>query len=256
MRIIQKWILCAFLLLAGSSAEASISYPFSPSRNLSIIYNEAQHLSVTNTPVNTLQPVCNVLKEKKVTGYSFKQWYVLGLSTKVFGASVFFLIVLLLTHTFLRISMGMALFLLAFFFVSSFVTIFNTGPFPFIIIGIAAGIVMTRDYPRVGKVLMGLCLATLVVSFLAMKRVNLKTFSYMDDYSFPEYLVSSTSTNRVIIHEKMELPYGKYGNVRKELLYRDGRRSFVRPHQLTALLQAQAEEIRMFKQVTQPQDKE
>jgi len=90
----------------------------------------------------------------------------------------------------------------------------------------------------------------LVVSFLAFKLINLNGLSYLDDYAYPDYLVSSTSTNIVIVHEKMELPYRRSY---KNLLFRDGRMTHVGTNELAVLLQAQAEEIRLFRQANPPQ---
>jgi hypothetical protein len=242
----KRILCCLFLLLACSSAEASMADLSSPSYNLPFkIADQVRYLSVTNTPINTVQPVCEVLKKKNVTRYSYKQFYFSRLSGGACAISAFFLVVLLLTHSFLRISMGMSFFLLGLYFLSSFVSIHETGGAPLIIIVIAAGLVLTRDCPRVGKVLTLLCLVTLVVSFLAFKLINRNGFSYLDDYLYPEYLVSSTSTNIVVVHEKMELPYRRSY---KNLLFRDGRMTHVSTNELATLLQAQADEIRKFRQ--------
>jgi len=227
--------------------------PSSPSLNLSIISYHTKHLSVTNTPVNNVHSGCEVLKKENVTRYSYKQFYFSALSGGACVISAFFLVVLLLTHSFLRISMGKAFFLLGLMVLLSFGSILLTGPAPLIVIGIAAGLVLTRDCPRVGKVLILFCLVTLVVSFLAFQLINRNGFSYLDDYSYPEYLVSSTSTNIVVIHEKIDLPYSRSY---KRILLREGRIRLVSTNELATLLQAQAEEIRLFRQATQPQDKD
>jgi hypothetical protein len=223
----------------------------SPSYNLQLkIANQVRNLSVTNTPINTVQPVCEVFKKENVTRYSYKQFYFSRLSGGACGISAFFLVVLLLTHSFLRISMGMAFFLLGLMLLS---TLLDPAPGTLIVFGIAAGLVLTRDCPRVGKVLTLLCLVTFVVSFLAFQLINRNGFSYLDDYSYPEYLVSSTSTNIVVVHEKIDLPYSRSY---KRILLREGRIKFVSTNELATLLHAQAEDIRLFRQANSPQKAE
>jgi hypothetical protein len=245
---LPRGLLCAFLLLACSSVEAtSISYPLSPRNNLGrIIVYQAKNLSVTNTPINTVQPVCEVLKKKNVTAYSYKQWHYAGIAVKVCIWAASALGVIFLTLAF---SKGMSFFLWLLFFFSQSALNHDPGSafvkfvLPNLLVG---GIILTKDFPKARKAVAGVCLAVLVVSLGAIGLINLNGFSYVDDYSYPEYLVSSTSTNRVIIHEKMELPYGsKYG---KQILFRYGGIRTVRTNELARLLQAQAEEIRMFKQ--------
>jgi hypothetical protein len=256
MRIIQKWILCAFLLLAGSSAEAtSISYPLSPRNNLGrIISYQVKHLSVTNTPVNTVQPVSEVLKKKNVTAYSHKQWHYAGIAVKVCGWAACAVGVLFLTLIF---SKGMTFCIWILLFLShAGLMLYSGSVFETLVLPnlLAVFIIFTKDFPRANKVVAGVGLATFVVSLGVIGIINLNGLSYVDDYAYPEYLVSSTSTNTVVIHEKMELPYGsRYG---KQILFRYGGIRTVRTNELATLLQAQAEEIRVFRQGTQPTDKE
>jgi hypothetical protein len=243
-------LLFAFLLLACSSAEASMGFPSSPNRNLSIISYEAKQLSVTNTPVNTLSPVCEVLKKKSVTRYSYKQWYYLNLAMDFLIASIWVFIALFITHIF---SMGMAIILWILLFLGTIATIHEAGALGWITLLVSFCIIPTTNFPKVRKVVAGVGLVTLIVSFLAVTLIDRNQLTYVNDYSFPEYLVSSTSTNIVVIHEKIDLPYARSS---KWLVYRDGRMTRMRTNELARLLQAQAGEISRFRQAEQPQKSE
>jgi hypothetical protein len=250
---LSRGLLCAFLLLASSSAEASISR-FDPTRyNIRSFSQYSKVHSDTNSAVSSWAPVRDYLKETKVAGCSKKQWYFKRNLSNVFVGSMFFLVVLALTLIF---SKGMVFFLWILLCLPSISIIHETEPWWLFMILSLPCIILTKDFPRARKGLAVICLAALVVAFLAMKLIDLNRFAYMDDYSFPEYLVSSTSTNIVVVHEKMDLPYDKYGKYRKQLLFKNGRITTVRTNELGTLLQEQAEEIRMFKQGTTPKNPE
>jgi len=221
----------------------------SPSFNLPFkIAEQVRYLSVTNTPINTVQPVCEVLKKKNVTRYCYKQWHYVGIAVKVCGGAVCGLVILFLSDIF---SMGFAFCLWSVFFLLGIGLSHDWDSVSVALSTLlAGGIVLTKYSPRARKVVAGICLMLLVVSFLAFKLINLNGLSYLDDYAYPDYLVSSTSTNIVIVHEKMELPYRRSY---KNLLFRDGRMTHVGTNELAVLLQAQAEEIRLFRQANPPQ---
>lgn len=210
MRIIQKWILCAFLLLSCSSAEASISLSVPSQRNIVNFLQYAPVQSVTNSPVNTWFPACEVLKEKKVEGHSNKQSHYFNgiLFIGLFGP-VFFLGVLAIAYS------G-----------------------------------SSKRLSRWDKAIIGIAATVFILALVGFKLVGLNRFAYMDDYSFPEYLVSSISTNIVVVHEKMDVSYKKMFKSKRRILFIDRRIEFVSTNELATLLQAQAEEIRRFKQGT------
>ena len=241
-------LLCAFLLLACSSVNASMGESLaSPRYNFYFkISGHVKNLSVTNTPINTVQPVCEVLKKKNVTAYSYKQWHYVGIAGKVCGAAVCGLILLYLTDIF---SMGFVFLLWIVFF---FLGIGLSHDWDSVSVALstllAPGIILTKYSPRARKVVTVVCLMLLVLSLGAIGVINRNGFLYLDDYAYPEYLVSSTSTNIVVVHEKMELPYDKYGKHMKKILFRDGRLMGVSPNELATLLQEQAEEISRFRQ--------
>jgi len=220
---------------------------FSPSLNISIISRQTKYLSVTNTPVNTVQPVCEVLKKENVTRYSYKQWHFAGLAGKVCAAAVCALITLFLTE-FLSVGFIFCLWLLHSFL--SFGLIHETGAWGWIPILVPPGFILTKHFPKTKKAVTVVCLVILALSLGALGLINRDGFSYLDDYSYPEYLVSSTSTNIVVVHEKINLPYSRSY---KKLLFSDGRMTYVRANELSTLLQAQAEEIRLFRQANPPQ---
>jgi hypothetical protein len=244
------------LALACSSAEAtSISYPLSPRNNLGrILYYPVKNLSVTNTPVNTVLPVCEVLKKKNATAYSYKQWYYEGIAIKVCIGAVCGLVLLFLTDIF---SMGFVFLLWIVFF---FLGIGLSHDWDSVSVALstllAPGIILTKYSPRARKVVTVVCLMLLVLSLGAIGVINRNGFLYLDDYAYPEYLVSSTSTNIVVVHEKMDLPYDRYGKYMKKIILRDSRISTVRIDELATLLHAQAEEIRRFRQAEQSQKTE
>jgi len=211
MRIIQKWILCAFLLLACSSAEAtSISLSVPSQRNITKFLQYEQVQAVTNSPVNTWAPACEVLKEKKVEGRSNKQSHYFNgiLFIGLFGP-VFFLGVLAIAYS------G-----------------------------------SSKKLSRWDKAIIGIAATVTILALVGFNLVGLNRFAYMDDYSFPEYLVFSTSTNIVVVHEKMDVSHKKMFKSRRRILFRDRRIEFVSTNKLATLLQAQAEEIRRFKHGT------
>lgn len=210
MRIIQKWILCAFLLLACSSAEASISLSVPSQRNITKFLQYEQVQAVTNSPVNTWAPACEVLKEKKVEGRSNKQ-----------------------AHLFSGI-----------IFIGLFGPIFFLGVLAIAYSG------SSKRLSRWDKAIIGIAATVFILALVGFKLVGLNRFAYMDDYSFPEYLVSSISTNIVVVHEKMDVSYKKMFKSRRSILFRDRSMRIVSTNELATLLQAQAEEIRMFKQAT------
>lgn len=225
-----------------------MGFPSSPNRNLSIISYEAKQLSVTNTPVNTLSPVCEVLKKKNVTAYSYKQWHYVGIAVKVCIWAACALGVLYLTQIFSR---GMTFCIWILIFISYAGLDHDIGIEAVFQNLLAVCIIFTKNFPRATKLVAGVSLAILVVSLGAIGVINRNGFLYLDDYAYPEYLVSSTSTNIVVVHEKMDLPYDKYGKHMKKIIFRDGPISMVTTNELATLLQAQAEEIRRFRQTEQ-----
>ncbi len=221
--------------------------PSSPSLNLSIISRQTQYLSVTNTPVNTVQPVCEVLKKENHTRYSYKQWFFSGLAGKVCYGAVCVLITLFLTDF---LSVG---FIFCLWFLHSFLSfgfIHETGAWGWIPILVPPGFILTKHFPKTKKAVAVVCLIILALSLGALGLINRDGLSYLDDYSYPEYLVSSTSKNIVVVHEKIDLPYSRSY---KKLLFREGRMTYLSTNELATLLQAQAEEIRLFRQANPPQ---
>lgn len=208
---LPRGLFCAFLLLAGSSAEASISLSVPSQRNIVKFGRYALVQSVTNSPVSTWAPACEVLKEKKVEGRSNKQAHLFNgiILIGLFGP-IFFLGVLAIAYS------G-----------------------------------SSKRLSRWDKAIIGIAATVFILALVGLKLVGLNRFAYMDDYSFPEYLVSSTSTNIVVVHEKMDVSYKKMFKSSRSILFRDRRIRFsVSTNELATLLQAQAEEIRMFKQAT------
>lgn len=207
---LPRGLLCAFLLLACSSVEASISLSVPSQRNIVIFLQYAQVPAVTNSPVNTWAPACEVLKEKKVEGCSNKQSHYFNgiLFIGLFGP-VFFLGVLAIAY---------------------------------------AG--SSKKLSRRDKAIIGIAATVIVLALVGFNLVGLNRFAYMDDYSFPEYLVSSTSTNIVVVHEKMDVSHNKMFKSSRKILFIDRRIEFVSTNELAILLHAQAEEIRRFRQGT------
>ncbi len=207
---LPKGLLCAFLLLASSSAEASISLSVPSQRNIVKFLQYAPVQSVTNSPVNTWVPACEVLKEKKVEGRSNKQAHLFNgiILIGLFGP-IFFLGVLAIAYS------G-----------------------------------SSKRLSRWDKAIIGIAATVFILALVGFKLVGLNRFAYMDDYSFPEYLVSSISTNIVVVHEKMDVSYKKMFKSRRSILFRDRSMRIVSTNELATLLLAQAEEIRMFKQAT------
>jgi hypothetical protein len=224
----------------------------SPSYNLQFkIANQVRNLSVTNTPVNTVQPVCEVLKKKNVTAYSYKQWHYLGIVKKVCAGAICGLVLLHLTDIF---SMGFVFFLYLLFFILILGLNHDwDSVFAALSTLLAGGIILTKYSPKAKKAVAVVCLVVLVLSLCVIGVFNRDGVSYLDDYSYPEYLVSSTSTNIVVVHEKMELPYSRSY---KKLLFREGRMTYLSTNELATLLQAQAEEVRLFRQANPPQKAE
>jgi len=253
---LKRILCCLFLLLSCSSAEATSIAHFDPTlHNIHRFSQYSKVQSETNAFVSSWAPARDFLRENKLEGCSTKQFHLTGIFTVMFVGAIFFLVVLCLT---LVLSKGMVFLLWILYFIWGYALSYEQYLFMKFVLStmLVIGVILTKDFPRVRKAVAGICLMVLVVSLGARRLINPSGFSYIDDYSFPEYLVSSTSTNIVVVHEKMDLPYAKYGRYRKQILFRNGRMTSVRTNELATLLQAQAEEIRLFRQANPPQKAE
>jgi hypothetical protein len=130
------------------------------------------------------------------------------------------------------------------------------GPLFFLVVLAIAYSGSSKRLSRWDKALIGITATVIILSLVGLKLVGLNRYAYINDYSFPEYLVSSTSTNIIVVHEKIDLPYKKFDRTRRALIFRDHRITSVRTDELATLLQAQAEEIRLFRQANPPQKAE
>lgn len=215
--------------------------------------------SVTNSPVITWAPACEVLKEKKVEGRSNKQAYQELLLVNVVVGILWIFGVLGVTYS--SASKGKAVLnCLVYLTIIGGLAFFTYPPIlglsALLAIVVAPLVILAMDNPLMNRIIRGISVVIFIAALVGWKLVGSDRFAYLDDYSFPEYLTSSTSTNIVVVHEKIDLPHKNVYKSINAILYRDRRIRTVSTNELAALLQAQAEEIHLFRQATQPQDKD
>jgi hypothetical protein len=244
-----------FLALACSSTEAT-SLTDNARKNIYNFSKYAQSQSATNSLVNTWAPACEFLKEKQIEGCSAKQSHL----KLVFVATLcggLFLLGLLIAIGF---SSSKSETILTCFVYIACLGVLGLSVVPLLFLSViftaitAPILILIKKYPGVHTVLGGIALMICIVGIVGIKFVDVHRYAYLEDYSFPEFLVSSTSTNIVVVHEKIDLPYKKFD--RRGLIFRDLRITWVSTNELATLLQAQAEEIRRFRQAEQPQKTE
>jgi hypothetical protein len=250
-------LLFAFLLLACSSAEAT-SLTDNSRKNIYNFSKYAQSQSTTNSLINTWAPACEFLKGKQIEGCSAKQSHLKLVFVATLCGGLFFL-GLLIAICFTS-SKGEAI--LACFIYIIFLGSLGLTAFPLLVLSVlfttimAPVVILTKNYIGVHKVLSGIAVVIIIVGMVGVKFADVHRFAYLEDYSFPEYFVASTSTNIVVVHEKIDLPYKRIFKSRKSIIFRDGRIASVSTNELATLLRARAEEIRRFRQAEQPQKTE
>jgi len=250
MILLRQLLLTICIFLPVVSVNASMGYPDVVRQNMIQIRSYARYQSVTNSPVNTWTPVCEVMKQNCSKKLSARQDTLGRLFSSMSVSCVFFLFVLVLTHSYMRVSTGMAWFLWLLLFAYSVLTYLDWDWWVPSILLLSAGLIISRNIVAIGRWFAGVITLLLLVSLSAALLLDKKGFSYLDDYSYPEYLTLSSSTNIVVIHEKIDLRYRERRHRRRVVLFKDGRMPYITTESLVEILQAQANEIAAYLRVS------
>jgi hypothetical protein len=96
-------------------------------------------------------------------------------------------------------------------------------------------------YIKVSLLLTLTLISLILASVVLIGRVTSDKYQYLSDYTYPEYLRVSSSSNIVLIHERLDLRPR-----RKSVLFKDGRVMSLGEEELDEFLQIQETEVNNY----------
>jgi len=231
-----------FLIVPIALANASIGRPDVVRSNIRIFNNYSANLSQTNSLIASWEPLSNAIREEGRRGRtSAKQWHFsINLGTAI-ACCFIMLFTLLLTHG-VRISQGFALTLWLFLFIP-FLGMSHESDWQGWVVVLSPTIIIALRNEKIGTKLASLIILVAILLGISLLIITRNKFEYLNDYSFPEFLTTSSLTN-IVVHEKIDLPYrlNRYG--RKWVVFEGDRiERRISEEDLLRLLDIQAIEV-------------